>query len=99
MLNGIANFWQKRKRFLFHLNKSGAYFELKEHLKEAVVEIVREVRRYLLNCTMTGMLELIFGMTCVEVPSKIAVCIKIRTSIVHKRGLCVFGGSDAYCHQ
>ncbi|KAJ3056144.1 Cilia- and flagella-associated protein 70 [Rhizophlyctis rosea] len=33
---------QKRKRFLFHLNKSGAYFELKEHLKEAVVEIVRE---------------------------------------------------------
>ncbi|KAJ3045423.1 Cilia- and flagella-associated protein 70 [Rhizophlyctis rosea] len=33
---------QKRKRFLFHLNKSGAYFELKEHLKEAVVEVVRE---------------------------------------------------------
>ncbi|KAJ3297860.1 Cilia- and flagella-associated protein 70 [Borealophlyctis nickersoniae] len=33
---------QRRKKFLFHLNRSGAYFAFKEHLKEAVVEVVRE---------------------------------------------------------
>ncbi|KAJ3217632.1 Cilia- and flagella-associated protein 70 [Clydaea vesicula] len=33
---------QRKKNFLFHLNKSGAYFYFKEQLKSAVVEVVRE---------------------------------------------------------
>ncbi|KAJ3168634.1 Cilia- and flagella-associated protein 70 [Geranomyces variabilis] len=33
---------QRRRAFFFHLNKSGAYFEFKEQIKGAVVEIVRE---------------------------------------------------------
>ncbi|KAI9098181.1 hypothetical protein DFS34DRAFT_619887 [Phlyctochytrium arcticum] len=33
---------QRRKKFFFHLNKSGAYFSFKEQLKGAVVDIVRE---------------------------------------------------------
>ena len=34
---------EKRKKiFMFHLNKSGAYFNMKEELKFAVVQIVRE---------------------------------------------------------
>ncbi|KAI9363935.1 hypothetical protein DFJ73DRAFT_810162 [Zopfochytrium polystomum] len=32
----------RHKRFLYHLNKSGAYFSLKEQLKTTVVNIVRE---------------------------------------------------------
>lgn len=34
---------QRKKLFLFHLNKNGAYFTVKEQLKASVVEIVREV--------------------------------------------------------
>ena len=34
---------QRKKNFMFHLNKSGAYFFFKEQLKSAVVEVVREV--------------------------------------------------------
>lgn len=34
---------QRKKLFLFHLNKTGAYFNMKEQLKAAVVHIVREV--------------------------------------------------------
>ncbi|KAI9002325.1 hypothetical protein BC832DRAFT_114900 [Gaertneriomyces semiglobifer] len=37
---------QRRKRFFFHLNKSGTYFSLKEQLKTSVVEIVRERFRH-----------------------------------------------------
>ncbi|KAJ3155384.1 Cilia- and flagella-associated protein 70 [Geranomyces michiganensis] len=33
---------QRRRAFFFHLNKSGAYFEFKEQIKGAVVEVVRE---------------------------------------------------------
>ncbi|KAJ3022692.1 Cilia- and flagella-associated protein 70 [Thoreauomyces humboldtii] len=33
---------QRKRKFFFHLNKSGAYFEFKEQVKGAVVEIVRE---------------------------------------------------------
>jgi hypothetical protein len=33
----------RKKLFLFHLNKSGAYYAMKEELKSAVVQIVREV--------------------------------------------------------
>lgn len=33
----------RKKNFLFHLNKSGAYFYFKEQLKSSIVEIVREV--------------------------------------------------------
>lgn len=33
---------QRHKMFLYHLNKSGAYFSLKEQLKSTVVNIVRE---------------------------------------------------------
>ncbi|TPX60566.1 hypothetical protein PhCBS80983_g01686 [Powellomyces hirtus] len=33
---------QRRRKFFFHLNKSGAYFEFKEQVKGAIVEIVRE---------------------------------------------------------
>ncbi|KAJ1551557.1 Cilia- and flagella-associated protein 70, partial [Nowakowskiella sp. JEL0078] len=35
----------RRKKFMFHLNRSGSYFNLKERLKSAVVEIVRETFR------------------------------------------------------
>jgi hypothetical protein len=34
---------QRKKNFMFHLNKSGAYFFFKEQLKSSVVEVVREV--------------------------------------------------------
>lgn len=37
----------RKKNFLFHLNKSGAYFFFKEQLKSAVVEVVREVSCFL----------------------------------------------------
>ncbi|KAJ3295071.1 Cilia- and flagella-associated protein 70 [Rhizoclosmatium sp. JEL0117] len=33
---------KRKKKFLFHLNKSGAYFNLKEQLKSSVVNVVRE---------------------------------------------------------
>ncbi|KAI8821418.1 uncharacterized protein EV422DRAFT_528079 [Fimicolochytrium jonesii] len=33
---------QRRKKFFWHLNRSGAYFEFKEGVKGAVVEVVRE---------------------------------------------------------
>jgi len=33
--------WQKKK-FLYHLNKSGSYFMLKEQLKAAVIDVVKE---------------------------------------------------------
>jgi predicted house-cleaning noncanonical NTP pyrophosphatase (MazG superfamily) len=33
----------RKKLFMFHLNKSGAYFTIKEELKAAVVQVIREV--------------------------------------------------------
>ncbi|KAI8835610.1 hypothetical protein BJ741DRAFT_607390 [Chytriomyces cf. hyalinus JEL632] len=33
---------KRKKKFLFHLNKSGAYFNFKEQLKSSVVNVVRE---------------------------------------------------------
>ncbi|KAJ3196420.1 Cilia- and flagella-associated protein 70 [Irineochytrium annulatum] len=33
---------QRRKKFMFHLNRSGSYFSFKERLKIAVVDVVRE---------------------------------------------------------
>jgi len=37
------NKWQwEKKKFLYHLNKSGSYFMLKEQLKAAVVDVVKE---------------------------------------------------------
>ncbi|KAI9204949.1 uncharacterized protein BJ171DRAFT_423701, partial [Polychytrium aggregatum] len=34
--------FQRRRKFMFHLNRSGVYFSFKERLKAAVVEVVRE---------------------------------------------------------
>ncbi|KAJ3355461.1 Cilia- and flagella-associated protein 70 [Entophlyctis luteolus] len=36
---------KRKKRFLYHMNKSGAYFNLKEQLKTSVVNVVRETFR------------------------------------------------------
>ncbi|KAJ8327947.1 hypothetical protein QVD99_006319 [Batrachochytrium dendrobatidis] len=33
---------QRKKLFMYHLNKSGAYFSLKEQLKASVVQVIRE---------------------------------------------------------
>ncbi|RKO83360.1 hypothetical protein BDK51DRAFT_31766, partial [Blyttiomyces helicus] len=33
---------QRKKKFLFHLNTSGAYFSFKEELKASVIEVVRD---------------------------------------------------------
>jgi hypothetical protein len=33
---------KRKKLFMFHLNKSGAYFHMKEELKAVVVQVVRE---------------------------------------------------------
>lgn len=33
---------QRKKAFFFHLNKSGVYFHMKEELKAAITDVVRE---------------------------------------------------------
>lgn len=35
---------QRKKMFLFYLNKNGAYFTFKEQLKASIVQVVREVK-------------------------------------------------------
>ncbi|KAJ3371784.1 hypothetical protein HDU91_004929 [Kappamyces sp. JEL0680] len=52
----VADAEKRKKMFLFHLNKSGAYFNLKEQLKASVVQVVRE--RFKKKSPFTGKSEL-----------------------------------------
>jgi hypothetical protein len=66
---------QRKKNFMFHLNKSGAYFFFKEQLKSSVVEVVREV------CYLY--------FYRVEIQKKEFIRWKAGTSTVLERNLCV----------